>query len=174
MHVCIFFSQQHVLICLVVFSHTKHIILTKLHFVLLSHVKINKVNRFWNRFNFVPAKWARKEKRREGEFLTLPLHPFRKHWYLIYFCRCYTRCYLIGLKLKHHALYYSPLPRPSREWFVLWTRFTGGKKHRESKNRCESRIYSFSHLFLLSLCFLPPVNLVHNTNHSREGRGRGE
>ena len=39
-----------------------------------------------------------------------------------------SRCYLIGLKLKHHALYYSPLQRPSRERFVLWTRFTGCRK----------------------------------------------
>ena len=43
--------------------------------------KINKVKNFWNRFNCAPAKWAlEKERRREGECLTLPLNLFKKQW----------------------------------------------------------------------------------------------
>ena len=43
--------------------------------------KTYKVKNFWNRFNCAPAKWAlEKERRREGECLTLPLNLFKKQW----------------------------------------------------------------------------------------------
>ena len=42
---------------------------------------MNRVKNFWNRFNCAPAKWAlEKERRREGECLTLPLNLFKKQW----------------------------------------------------------------------------------------------
>ena len=40
---------------------------------------VNRVKKFWNRFNCAPARWAlEKERRREGECLTLPLNLFKK------------------------------------------------------------------------------------------------
>ena len=42
--------------------------------------KICKVKNVWNRFNCAPNKWAEKERRGEGECLTLPLKPFKKQW----------------------------------------------------------------------------------------------